>query len=83
MSCSSSRIWPSSGSYSRATSFRIVLFPDPFAPTMTCEHCQSRPQLMARETHAKLSSRELERDVLQSVLLRSRVPEGHVPAAAR
>jgi hypothetical protein len=36
MSCPSMRIVPSVGSYIRATSFRIVLFPEPFEPMMTC-----------------------------------------------
>ena len=41
-SCPPMKISPSSGSYNRTMSLRIVLFPEPLTPTMTCPQSNHR-----------------------------------------
>lgn len=62
----------------RHMSFKIVLLPEPFTPTMTYKHGEEEHH-KRYGTYAKLTSSNCKRNILESILLCTRVSERNIP----
>ena len=85
MSLPSSRISPCWGSYRRTQSLRIVLFPEPFSPTMTCiaMRCKYFASIICSSkrrgrTYTELPGVDLKRYISQGIVITTWVSERDV-----